>query len=77
MCSTTSSAAGATIVTTAENRPVALLCRRTTFERTLWNRAAAQQRITLLCGHVDRIERDRGADRWGDGATAARCPPAC
>ena len=53
-------AAGATIATTAENRPVALLCRRTTFERTLRNRAAAQQGITLLCGHVDRIEHDRG-----------------
>ena len=52
--------AGATIATTAENRPVALLCRRTTFERMLWNRAAAQQGITLLCGHVDRIEHDRG-----------------
>jgi 2-polyprenyl-6-methoxyphenol hydroxylase-like FAD-dependent oxidoreductase len=52
--------AGATIATTAENRPVALLCRRTTFERTLWNRAAAQQGITLLCGHVDRIEHHRG-----------------
>jgi 2-polyprenyl-6-methoxyphenol hydroxylase-like FAD-dependent oxidoreductase len=52
--------AGATIATTAENRPRALLCRRTTFERTLWNRAAAQQGITLLCGHVDRIEHHRG-----------------
>jgi 2-polyprenyl-6-methoxyphenol hydroxylase-like FAD-dependent oxidoreductase len=53
-------AGGATIATTAENQPLALLCRRTTFERVLWNRAAAQQRVTLLCGHVDRIERDRG-----------------
>jgi 2-polyprenyl-6-methoxyphenol hydroxylase-like FAD-dependent oxidoreductase len=52
--------AGATIATNAENRPVALLCRRTAFERTLWNRAAAQQGITLLCGHVDRIEHHRG-----------------
>jgi 2-polyprenyl-6-methoxyphenol hydroxylase-like FAD-dependent oxidoreductase len=52
--------AGATIATTTENRPRALLCRRTTFERTLWNRAAAQQGITLLCGHVDRIEHHRG-----------------
>ena len=51
---------GATIATTAENRPLALLCRRTTFERVLWNRAAAQQGVTLLCGHVDRIEHDRG-----------------
>lgn len=52
--------AGATIATTAQNRPVALLCRRTTFERTLWNRAAAQQGITLQRGHVDRIEHHRG-----------------
>jgi 2-polyprenyl-6-methoxyphenol hydroxylase-like FAD-dependent oxidoreductase len=52
--------AGATIATTAGNRPVALLCRRTTFERTLWNRAAAQQGITLLCGHVDGIEHHCG-----------------
>ncbi len=52
--------AGAKIATTAENRPVAMLCRRTTFERVLWNRAAAQQGVTFLCGHVDRIEHDRG-----------------
>lgn len=52
--------AGATIATTAENRPIAMLCRRTTFERTLWNLAAAQPGITLLCGHVDRIEHHRG-----------------
>jgi 2-polyprenyl-6-methoxyphenol hydroxylase-like FAD-dependent oxidoreductase len=52
--------AGATIATTAENRPVALLCRRTTFDRTLWNRAAAQQGLTLVCGHVDRIDYDSG-----------------
>jgi 2-polyprenyl-6-methoxyphenol hydroxylase-like FAD-dependent oxidoreductase len=52
--------AGATIATDAANRPVALLCRRTTFERTLWNRAATQQGITLLCGHVERIAQHRG-----------------
>ena len=52
--------AGATIATTAENRPVAMLCRRTTFERVLRNRAAAQQGVTFLCGHVDQIEHDRG-----------------
>jgi len=51
-------AAGATIATTAADRPVALLCRRTTFERMLWNRAARQQGITLLCGHVDRLLTD-------------------
>jgi 2-polyprenyl-6-methoxyphenol hydroxylase-like FAD-dependent oxidoreductase len=53
-------AAGSTITTTAANRPVALLCRRTTFERALWNRAAAQQGITILCGHVDRLLTDDG-----------------
>jgi 2-polyprenyl-6-methoxyphenol hydroxylase-like FAD-dependent oxidoreductase len=52
--------AGATIATTAENRPAALLCRRSTFERTLWRHAAAQPGLTVLCGHVDRLERDRG-----------------
>jgi 2-polyprenyl-6-methoxyphenol hydroxylase-like FAD-dependent oxidoreductase len=52
--------AGATIATSAENRPVAMLCRRTTFERVLWHRAAAQQGVTFLRGHVDRIEHDRG-----------------
>jgi 2-polyprenyl-6-methoxyphenol hydroxylase-like FAD-dependent oxidoreductase len=53
-------AAGATTTITAANRPVALLCRRTTFEATLWNRAAAQQGITILCGHVDRLLTDDG-----------------
>lgn len=53
-------AAGAMIATTDGNRPAALLCRRATFERVLWNRAAAQRGVTLRCGHVDRIEHDRG-----------------
>jgi 2-polyprenyl-6-methoxyphenol hydroxylase-like FAD-dependent oxidoreductase len=52
--------AGATIATDAVNRPVALMCRRTTFERTLWKRAATQQGITLLCGHVERIAQHHG-----------------
>ncbi len=52
--------AGATIATTAENRPLALLCRRTTFETALWNHAAAQHGLTLMCGHVDRLEHDFG-----------------
>jgi 2-polyprenyl-6-methoxyphenol hydroxylase-like FAD-dependent oxidoreductase len=51
---------GATIATAADNRPMAMLCRRATFERTLWKRAAAQPGLTLLCGHVDRIAQDRG-----------------
>jgi 2-polyprenyl-6-methoxyphenol hydroxylase-like FAD-dependent oxidoreductase len=53
-------AVGSTIATTAEKRPVALLCRRATFERTLRKFASAHQGITLMCGHVDRIERDSG-----------------
>jgi 2-polyprenyl-6-methoxyphenol hydroxylase-like FAD-dependent oxidoreductase len=52
--------AGATIATTDADRPVALLCRRATFERVLWQRAAEQRGVTLRCGHVDRIELDRG-----------------
>lgn len=53
-------AAGATIATNDEDRPVALLCRRATFERVLWNCAAAQRGVTLRCGHVDLIEHDGG-----------------
>jgi len=53
-------ATGAAVAGSAEGRPVAMLCRRSTFERALWRRAAAQQGVALLCGHVDRIERDRG-----------------
>jgi 2-polyprenyl-6-methoxyphenol hydroxylase-like FAD-dependent oxidoreductase len=49
---------GATIASTAENRTVALLCRRAMFERVLRNRAATEQGVTLLSGHVDRIEQD-------------------
>jgi 2-polyprenyl-6-methoxyphenol hydroxylase-like FAD-dependent oxidoreductase len=48
-------AIGATIAT-ANSRPAALLCQRTTFERVLWNRAAAEPGVRLLCGHVDGIE---------------------
>src|SRR5215217_4138786 len=53
-------AAGATIATAGDNRPMAMLCRRETFERSLWRRAAAQPGVTFCCGHVDRIEQDRG-----------------
>ena len=53
-------AAGATVARSAEGRPVAMLCRRSTFERVLWSRAATQPGVEFLCGHVDRIERDRG-----------------
>jgi 2-polyprenyl-6-methoxyphenol hydroxylase-like FAD-dependent oxidoreductase len=53
-------AAGATIATTAEGRPAALLCRRETFERVLWNRAAAEHGVTLMREHVDRIAHHGG-----------------
>jgi len=52
--------AGARIATTAENRPVALLCRRETFERIMWNRAAAAHGVEVVCGHVDRITHNHG-----------------
>jgi 2-polyprenyl-6-methoxyphenol hydroxylase-like FAD-dependent oxidoreductase len=54
------STAGARVATTAEDRPVALLCRRETFERVMWNRAAASRGVDLMCGHVDGIAHDRG-----------------
>jgi 2-polyprenyl-6-methoxyphenol hydroxylase-like FAD-dependent oxidoreductase len=53
-------AAGASIATTAESEPVALLCRRATFERVLRNSATAQKGVTLRCGHVGRIEQQGG-----------------
>jgi 2-polyprenyl-6-methoxyphenol hydroxylase-like FAD-dependent oxidoreductase len=62
--------AGATIATTGDTRPVALLCRRTTFERALWNRAAAQRGLTLLTGHADRIQHaGRVVEITVDGGT--------
>jgi 2-polyprenyl-6-methoxyphenol hydroxylase-like FAD-dependent oxidoreductase len=51
--------AGATVAT-ADNRPLAMLCRRSTFDRVLWNRAAEQRGLTLARGHVDRVEQDGG-----------------
>jgi hypothetical protein len=63
--------AGATIATTAESRPVALLCRRTTFERTLWNRAAAQQDITP-CAVTLTGSSTSAAGPSGSRSTAAR-----
>jgi 2-polyprenyl-6-methoxyphenol hydroxylase-like FAD-dependent oxidoreductase len=53
-------AAGATVASTGANRPIAMLCRRSTYERVMWRKAAAYHRITQLCGHVDRIEQDSG-----------------
>jgi 2-polyprenyl-6-methoxyphenol hydroxylase-like FAD-dependent oxidoreductase len=53
-------AARATVVTTPDHRPVALLCRRMVFERVLRCTARAQQGITLITGHVDALLHDRG-----------------
>jgi 2-polyprenyl-6-methoxyphenol hydroxylase-like FAD-dependent oxidoreductase len=56
-------AAGATVAAGADRRPVALLCRRSTFERVLRRVAGRQPGVTVRTGHVDRIER-----RWGRAA---------
>src|SRR5689334_9021839 len=53
-------AAGAKVAIGADGRPMAMLCRRATFERVLRAHAAAQPRVTMQCGHVDRIEQHRG-----------------
>jgi flavin-dependent dehydrogenase len=51
--------AGATIATTADNKPAALLCRRMLFDRVL-RRAADTQGISVVTGHVDDVLRERG-----------------
>jgi 2-polyprenyl-6-methoxyphenol hydroxylase-like FAD-dependent oxidoreductase len=53
-------AAGATVATTPDERPVALLCRRLAFERVLRNTAKTQRGVTLVTGHVDGLLRARG-----------------
>jgi 2-polyprenyl-6-methoxyphenol hydroxylase-like FAD-dependent oxidoreductase len=53
-------AAGATVATTPDRRPVALLCRRPVFEHALRNTATAQRRVTLITGHVDGLVQHRG-----------------
>jgi 2-polyprenyl-6-methoxyphenol hydroxylase-like FAD-dependent oxidoreductase len=53
-------AAGAQLAAVGEGAPVALLCRRALFERVFRSHAARQPGVTLRCGHVDRIEQDRG-----------------
>jgi 2-polyprenyl-6-methoxyphenol hydroxylase-like FAD-dependent oxidoreductase len=53
-------ATGARIATDVHGRPVAMLCRRAVFERVLRNHAATQPGVMLRCGHVDRIEQQRG-----------------
>ena len=53
-------AAGAAVAATPDDRPVALLCRRITFERVVRRAAAAQRGLTLFTGHVDRLVTDHG-----------------
>ena len=64
-------AAGATVATLPDNRPVALLCRRILFEQVLRRAAEAQQRVALVTGHVDTVvqERGRAAGVTVDGRT--------
>jgi 2-polyprenyl-6-methoxyphenol hydroxylase-like FAD-dependent oxidoreductase len=51
--------AGATIATTADNRPAALLCRRILFDRVL-RRAVEAHGVRVVTGHVDNVLRHRG-----------------
>ena len=51
---------GATTVTAPDGSPVALLCRRMVFERELRRTAQREPRITLVSGHVDGVQRERG-----------------
>lgn len=63
-------AAGAQIATAAGDRPMAMLCRRTVFERVLRDHAAAQPGVTLRCGHIGRVEQDgRAVGVTVDGTT--------
>jgi len=64
-------AAGATVATLPDNRPVALLCRRILFEQVLRRAAEAQQGVALVTGHVDTLvqERGRAAGVTVDGRT--------
>ena len=64
-------AAGATVATLPDNRPVALLCRRMVFEQVLRRTTEAQHRVTVISGHVDTLvqERGRAAGVTVDGST--------
>ncbi len=66
-------AAGATVATLPDHRPVALLCRRVLFEQVLRRATAAQQGVSLVTGHVDSLVRERGraAGVTVDGRTVA------
>ncbi len=64
-------AAGATVATLPDDRPVALLCRRILFEQVLRRAAEAQHGVALVTGHVDTLvqERGRAAGVTVDGRT--------
>ena len=64
-------AAGATVATLPDHRPVALLCRRSLFEQMLHRTAEAEQGVALVTGHVDTLlqERGRAAGVTVDGRT--------
>jgi hypothetical protein len=47
--------AGATVVEVAGGRYAALRCRRSVFERALWDRAAAEPGVRMVAGHVDDV----------------------
>ncbi len=64
-------AAGATVATLPDHRPVALLCRRSLFEQVLRRAAEAQHGVAIITGHVDTLvqERGRAAGVTVDGRT--------
>ena len=53
-------AAGARIELGPDGRPLALLCRRTLFERMLRNAATAEPGVALIIGHAEGIRSERG-----------------
>ncbi len=55
-------AAGATVAAAPgpPARPAALHCRRSVFERALWQRARREPRVRLVADHVDGIVEERG-----------------
>lgn len=52
--------AGATVVTTPDDTPVALRCRRAVFERVLREIASRETQLTMVAGHVDHVHLDAG-----------------
>ncbi|MCV7169698.1 FAD-dependent monooxygenase [Mycobacterium manitobense] len=57
---TTLLAAGASVPVDADDRPAALRCRRSTFERALRRHAVAEPAVTMRTGHVDTVWRPAG-----------------